>query len=99
MNAFSSRLDATGRTSTGMAAAPYMPTTVDVFAKPRDHERAEILHAAREADIVPYWRPLSGPAGPVVAMEGAERIMLGSNNYLGLTGDERVKRGAREALE
>jgi 8-amino-7-oxononanoate synthase len=27
-------------------------------------------------------------------MEGAERIMLGSNNYLGLTGDERVKQGA-----
>ena len=83
----------------GMAAAPYMPTTVDVFAKTRDHERTEILHAAREADIVPYWRPLSGPAGPVVTMEGAERVMLGSNNYLGLTGDERVKGGAMEALE
>ena len=99
MNAFSSRLDATGRTSTGMDAAPYMPTTVDVFAKARDHERSEILRAAREADIVPYWRPLSGPAGPVVTMEGAERVMLGSNNYLGLTGDERVKGGAMEALE
>src|SRR6266480_6903151 len=99
MNAFSSRLDATGRTSTGMAAAPYMPTTVDVFAKARDHERSEILRAARKADVVPYWRPLSGPAGPVVDMEGAERVMLGSNNYLGLTGDERVKQGARDALE
>src|SRR5438270_10737669 len=83
----------------GMAAAPYMPTTVDVFAKARDHERAEILRAAREADVVPYWRPLSGPAGPVVDMEGAERVMLGSNNYLGLTGDERVKQGARDALD
>jgi 8-amino-7-oxononanoate synthase len=31
-------------------------------------------------------------------MEGAERIMLGSNNYLGLTGDERVLRGAEDAL-
>src|SRR5213075_2141034 len=99
MNAFSSRLDATGRTSTGMAAAPYMPTTLDVFAKTRDHERSEILRAAREADVVPYWRPLSGPAGPVVDMEGAERVMLGSNNYLGLTGDERVMQGARDALD
>ena len=36
---------------------------------------------------------------PVVEMEGAERIMLGSNNYLGLTGDERVMQGARDALE
>jgi 8-amino-7-oxononanoate synthase len=32
-------------------------------------------------------------------MEGAERIMLGSNNYLGLTGDPRVMAGARDALE
>jgi 8-amino-7-oxononanoate synthase len=32
-------------------------------------------------------------------MEGAERIMLGSNNYLGLTGDPRVVQGARDALE
>ena len=32
-------------------------------------------------------------------MEGREIIMLGSNNYLGLTADERVKAAAREALE
>ena len=32
-------------------------------------------------------------------MEGRETIMLGSNNYLGLTGDERVKQAARDALE
>jgi 8-amino-7-oxononanoate synthase len=32
-------------------------------------------------------------------MEGAPRIMLASNNYLGLTADERVIAGAREALE
>ena len=76
-----------------------MATIVDVFAKARDHERVEILRAAREADVVPYWRALNGPAGPVVEMEGAERIMLGSNNYLGLTGDERVKDAAREALD
>jgi 8-amino-7-oxononanoate synthase len=35
---------------------------------------------------------------PVVEMEGAQRIMLGSNNYLGLTGDERVLQGAEDAL-
>jgi 8-amino-7-oxononanoate synthase len=32
-------------------------------------------------------------------MEGRETIMLGSNNYLGLTGDSRVKAAARDALE
>src|SRR4051812_39560447 len=76
-----------------------MPTSIDVFAKTRDFERAALLQAAREADALPYFRELTGPAGPVVEMEGADRVMLGSNNYLGLTGDERVMQGARDALE
>src|SRR3954465_14991901 len=76
-----------------------MPTTVDVFEKTRSHERLEQLRAAREADVLPYFRTVSSSAAPVVEMEGAERIMLGSNNYLGLTGDPRVIQGARDALE
>jgi 8-amino-7-oxononanoate synthase len=70
----------------------------DVFAKVHGHERAEQLRAARAADVLPYFRTLEGPAGPIVEMEGAARIMLGSNNYLGLTGDERVIHGAQAAL-
>jgi 8-amino-7-oxononanoate synthase len=70
----------------------------DVFAKVRNHERAELLASAREADILPYFHVLTSPAMPVVEMEGAQRIMLGSNNYLGLTGDERVLGGAQDAL-
>jgi 8-amino-7-oxononanoate synthase len=76
-----------------------MPTAIDVFSKVRGHERAEQLRAAREADLLPYFRTLQSPAAPVVEMEGAERIMLGSNNYLGLTADPRVMQGARAALE
>src|SRR4051794_565471 len=76
-----------------------MPTTVDVFEKTRSHERLDQLRAAREADLLPYFRRLESPAAPVVEMEGAQRIMLGSNNYLGLTGDPRVIQGARDALE
>jgi 8-amino-7-oxononanoate synthase len=76
-----------------------MPTTVDVFAKVRGHERAAQLRAARDADLIPYFRELTGPAGPVTQMEGRDRVMLGSNNYLGLTGDQRVLQGARDALE
>lgn len=70
----------------------------DVFAKTRDYERRELLAAARAADILPYFHLLTSPAMPVVEMEGAQRIMLGSNNYLGLTGDERVLAGAQDAL-
>jgi 8-amino-7-oxononanoate synthase len=75
-----------------------MPTTTDVFAKARTHERVQQLQAAREIDAVPYFRLLESAAGPVVEMEGARRIMLGSNNYLGLTADERVVRGALDAV-
>ena len=76
-----------------------MPTVTDLFEKTRAHDRAEQLRAAREQDLLPYFRQLEGQAGPVVTMEGAERVMLGSNNYLGLTADPRVKAAAREALE
>jgi 8-amino-7-oxononanoate synthase len=76
-----------------------MPTAIDLFAKTRTHDRVEQLRTAREQDLLPYFRLLEGHAGPVVTMEGKERIQLGSNNYLGLTGDERVKQAARDALE
>src|SRR5437763_12485394 len=75
-----------------------MTTSIDVFAKAREFDRLELLKAAREHDMLPYFRVLEGPTLPVVEMEGKRRIMLGSNNYLGLTGDERVKRGALDAL-
>jgi 8-amino-7-oxononanoate synthase len=74
-------------------------TAVDVFEKARSHDRREQLEAAKEADLLPYFRLLTSAAGPVVEMEGRETIMLGSNNYLGLTGDPRVKEAARAALE
>src|SRR5271170_7807472 len=98
MNVFSSRRDVAGRISTAIAAPPYMPTSIDVFAKIRGHEREALLRAAREADLMPYFRTVESPAMPVVEMEGRPRIMLASNNYLGLTGDERVMQGARDAL-
>src|ERR1035438_676676 len=98
MNVASSPRVATGLISSGMRRPPYMPTSIDVFAKIRGYEREEVLRAARAADILPYFHVLTSPAMPVVEMEGAERIMLGSNNYLGLTGDERVMQGAEDAL-
>jgi 8-amino-7-oxononanoate synthase len=75
-----------------------MTTSIDVFAKVRGHEREELLRAAREADLMPYFRTVESPAMPVVEMQGRPRIMLASNNYLGLTADERVMEGARDAL-
>jgi 8-amino-7-oxononanoate synthase len=76
-----------------------MPTAIDLFEKARRHERLEQLRAAREHDLMPYFRVVEAEPGPVALMEGKERITLGSNNYLGLTGDARVKAAARDALD
>ncbi|MEA2298557.1 MAG: 8-amino-7-oxononanoate synthase [Solirubrobacteraceae bacterium] len=73
-------------------------TTTDVFAKVRGNERVLLMRATRDAGLLPYFREVSSPAMPIVEMEGRPRIMLGSNNYLGLTGDERVMKGAHDAL-
>ncbi|WP_320672619.1 aminotransferase class I/II-fold pyridoxal phosphate-dependent enzyme [Patulibacter defluvii] len=72
---------------------------VDVFAKVRGHEREEQLNAAREAGLLPYFHVQQSAAQPVVVMEGAERVQLGSNNYLGLTSDPRVLRAAHDAID
>jgi 8-amino-7-oxononanoate synthase len=76
-----------------------MPTVTDLFEKARTHERLEQLQAAREHDLLPYFRLIESEAGPLMEVEGKGRVMLGSNNYLGLTGDPRVKEAARQALE
>ena len=80
-----------------MPEATQAPT--DVFEKARTHERAEQLKAAKEADLLPYFRLIESEAGPLMEIEGNEKVMLGSNNYVGLTGDDRVKQAARDALE
>jgi 8-amino-7-oxononanoate synthase len=72
---------------------------VDLFERARTHDRAEQLEAAKQADLLPYFRLIESEAGPLMEIEGREVVMLGSNNYLGLTGDERVRSAAREALE
>jgi 8-amino-7-oxononanoate synthase len=72
---------------------------VDVFEKARSHDRLEQLEAAKEHDLLPYFRLIESEAGPIMEVEGHEVVMLGSNNYLGLTGDERVRQGARDALD
>src|SRR5436190_14134187 len=101
MKRFRSLLERTSWISTAMATQhPTQPrVAADLFEKARNHERLEQLNLARGQDLLPYFRLIEGPAGPVVEMEGAERVMLGSNNYLGLTADERVVEAARAALD
>lgn len=70
---------------------------LDVLAKTQGYRAyAEV---ARGQDEIPFFRTVESDAGPVVRMEGRERLMFGSNNYLGLTADARVRQAARDALD
>jgi len=68
---------------------------LDLFDKCKD------FTAAREAiasGVYPYFHELSTHQDSVVTIEGRRTIMLGSNNYMGLTCDPRVINAAVEAV-
>jgi len=70
----------------------------DVFAKLADPRVAE-WRLAESLGMLPFFQELSGEVGPHMRFDGRSVIMLGSNNYLGLTGDRRVRAAAIEAVE
>ena len=72
------------------------PTPVDLFQKCWSFTRADEVKAT---GLYPYFRPIEENEGPVVQIEGRKIIMAGSNNYLGLTADPRVKEAAIRAVE
>jgi 8-amino-7-oxononanoate synthase len=53
----------------------------------------------KAADLYPYFRPIERNEGSRAIMNGQEIIMAGSNNYLGLTSDPRVREAATQAIE
>jgi 8-amino-7-oxononanoate synthase len=69
---------------------------VDVFQKCFDFKDA---NAVREMGLYPYFRMITSGQDPLVSMDGHQVIMLGSNNYLGLTNHPEIKLAASKALE
>ena len=69
---------------------------IALFDKCRNFTRAREIQAA---GLYPYFKPISRSEDTVVVIEGKERIMMGSNNYLGLTHHPEVLSAARSALE
>lgn len=69
---------------------------MDLFNKCR--ESAKRTDPMRAAGIYPYYRVISSPQDPIVNHQGSELVMLGSNNYLGLTNHPEVKEAASMAL-
>jgi len=70
----------------------------DIFAK-LESSRMEAYHLASGLDVFPFYRELDGEIGPSVHFGGRPMVMLGSNNYLGLTTDPRVRAAAIDAVE
>jgi 8-amino-7-oxononanoate synthase len=70
----------------------------DLFAKLAD-PRLEAYRAAEEQGMMPFYRTIDTGIGTTISFEGREMVMLGSNNYLGLTTDPRVKAAAVAAVE
>ena len=68
---------------------------MDLFAKYKN----PLLEMARKEGIYPYFHELQSRQAPEVVMEGHRIIMLGSNNYLGLTENENVIQAGIKALE
>jgi 8-amino-7-oxononanoate synthase len=69
---------------------------VALFDKCKNFTKAREVQAA---GLYPYFKPISKAEDTVVVIEGKERVMMGSNNYLGLTHHPRVLEAAKRALE
>jgi 8-amino-7-oxononanoate synthase len=69
---------------------------MDLFAKCESFVEAK---QAKELGVYPYFKPVSTAEEAEVVIEGRRVLMLGSNNYLGLTTHPKVKQAAIEAVK
>src|SRR3990172_8312387 len=70
--------------------------SLDIFAKFKKFTRVDELKAG---GAYFYFRTIESPQDPVVTISGRKLIMLGSNNYLGLTSHPKVKEAAINAVK
>lgn len=69
---------------------------MDIFEKCFTYTDAKEVIAA---GLYPYFHALETGQDTEVVIEGIKTVMIGSNNYLGLTSDPRVKKAAIAAVE
>ncbi len=67
----------------------------DIFEKCFRFNTAKQL---QQAGIYPFFRVVESPQDPEVTINGRKMIMIGSNNYLGLTNHPKIKEAAKEAI-
>ena len=68
---------------------------MDIFEKAQSYMDAKL---AKAAGYYPYFLPLEDTEGTEVTIGGRRLLMIGSNNYLGLTTDPRVRQAAIDAI-
>jgi 8-amino-7-oxononanoate synthase len=68
----------------------------DIFEKCVSYEDAKRVQAA---GVYPYFRAIEATIGSSVVTHGRRRVMIGSNNYLGLTHHPRVLAAAKKAID
>jgi len=69
--------------------------STDIFNKCFRFDKAKILMSQ---GIYPYFRIIESAQEPEIIIKGRKMIMVGSNNYLGLTNHPKVKEAAIEAV-
>ncbi len=73
-----------------------MSNSKDLFDKCRSFQDAKRVQAA---GVYPFFRPIEATTGAQVVTHGRKRVMIGSNNYLGLTHHPRVQEAAKRAVD
>ena len=68
----------------------------DVFEKCFKFDKAKVLMSH---NLYPFFRVIETAQDPEITMKGRKMIMVGSNNYLGLTNHPKVKEAAIEAIK
>ncbi|WP_456426147.1 aminotransferase class I/II-fold pyridoxal phosphate-dependent enzyme [Rhodocaloribacter sp.] len=80
--------------------APSVKPAPSLFDKcHRFFDPSGIYTQVKQADLYPYFRAIERNDGTRAIIHGREIIMAGSNNYLGLLSDPRVKAAAQQAIE
>ncbi|MCA2211385.1 aminotransferase class I/II-fold pyridoxal phosphate-dependent enzyme [Jidongwangia harbinensis] len=70
---------------------------MDIFDRARSFDLA---HGARQAGLYPYFTAFDGPDATTARLTtGEDVVMCGSNNYLGLTADHRIRAAAKAAID
>jgi len=79
-----------------LVATTEVAQQIALFDKCRSFTKAKEVQAA---GLYPYFTPISESEDTVVKIGGKSKVMMGSNNYLGLTHHPKVLEAARKALE